>query len=326
MSLTRKYAWPLIGAVAVALGALGALPANAQDKYPSHTILFISPLTGGAPDAMQRMIADSIHTRTGANVVVEAKPGGAGAVAAVAVANAVPDGYTLGLNFSGALVASPLANKDLKYDPLKSFAPISLVARGGAILITAPNFPAKDMGGLIKAARAAQQPLRVGYASLSNRLALIGMADTEHVKFLEVPFSTGAQMQAAVQNGDVDIIVEAPGSVYGMVKDNRLKAIATGGKTREPLFPDVPTISETLPGQYMTYWFGMVAPAKTPADRVAWLEREVRAALEDPQIKARMYTAGINVVAGSGKALTDEMTANQAQFSKIVEKYHITAQ
>src|SRR5476649_1485274 len=127
--------------------------------------------------------------------------------------------------------------------------------------------------------------------SLSNRLALISIADYAGIKLQDVPFSTGGQMHAAVQNGDVELIIEATGSVYGMVREGRMKAIATGDKTRDPLFPEVGTISEALPGQFMTYWFGMIGPAKLPRDRAAWLEREINTSLQDPLIKGRMYTA-----------------------------------
>jgi tripartite-type tricarboxylate transporter receptor subunit TctC len=325
MSFIRKQAWTLWRtALTVAVAAAAMQPVHAEDKYPSHTILFISPLTGGAPDAMQRMIAESIRQRTGATVVVEARPGAGGGVAALAVANAAPDGYTVGMTYSGALVVNPLVNKDIKYDPVTSFAPLSLVARGGAILVSGAKFPPSNMAELVKAAKAAPQPYRVGFVSLSNKLALISIADYAGVKFQDVPFSTGGQMHAAVQNGDVELIIEATGSVYGMVREGRMKAIATGDRTRDPLFPEVGTISEALPGQLMTYWFGMIAPAKTPKDRANWLEREINTSLQDPLIKGRMYTAGINVIGGSAKALAEEIASSRTQFAKVVDKYHIT--
>jgi len=321
-ALVRSLVYSL-AAVSVMAALSGT--AQAQDKYPSRAIVSISPLTGGAPDAMQRLIADSIRQRTGAQVVVEARPGAGGGVAALAVANAAPDGYTVGLTFSGALVVNPLVNKDIKYDALTSFVPISLVARGGAILVSGPKFAPNNMAELVKAAKAPNQlPFRLGFVSLSNRLAMISIADYAGIKFLEVPFSTGAQMHTAVQNGDVDLIIEATGSVYGMIKEGRMKGIATGDKTRDPLFPEVGTISEALPGQLMTYWFGMVAPAKIAKDRAAWLEKEINTSLQDPQIKARMYTAGINIIGGSAKALHDEILSSQATFGKVVEKHHIT--
>jgi tripartite-type tricarboxylate transporter receptor subunit TctC len=309
-----------------ALGcALSMGYAQAQQKYPSKNILLLSALTAGAPDALQRSIADSINTRTGANVVVEPRPGAGGAVAAAAVANAEPDGHTIGLTFSGPLIATPMVNKDIKYDPLKSFAPIALVARGGAIIVSNTKVPANNFVELLKLAKSRpDQPLRIGYASLANRLALLSFADVAKVKFLDVPFNTGTSMHTAAIAGDLDLLIEAPGSVYGLIKDGRLKAIATGDKTREPLYPQVGTISEVLPGQLMTFWFGMVAPAATPKDRLAWLEREVLASLEDPRIKARMFTAGINVLAGSSKALTDEIKSTREQFAKVVKQYNIT--
>ena len=298
--------------------------AQAQQKYPTKNIVLLSALTTGAPDAMQRSLAESINARTGATIIVEPRSGAAGAVATLAVANAEPDGYTIGLTFSGPLIASPLINKDIKYDPIKSFAPISLVARGGSILVASPKLPASNFAELIKLAKTRSEPLKVGYASVANKLALLAVADAAKVKFLDIPFNTGTAMQTAVINGDLDIIIEAPGSVYGLIQQGRMKAIATGDKTREPLFPEVGTIGEVLPGQGMTFWFAMVAPAGTPPDRLAWLEREVLASLQDPRIKARMYTAGINVIGGSSKMLADEIRVFQDRFGKIVKQYNIT--
>lgn len=321
--MNRRIAKPacLAGVLFIALAGSGV---HAQQKYPSKNITLISALTAGAPDVMQRSVAESIAARTGATIIVEPRPGATGAVATAAVANAEPDGYTIGITFSGPLIANPLVNKDIKYHPVKSFAPISLMARGGAIMIASPKLPASNLAELLKLAKSRPEPIKVAYASLANKLALLSLADAAKVKFLDVPFNTGTAMQTAVINGDVDISIEAPGSVYGMVKDGRLKAIVTGDRTREPLFPDVGTIGEVVPGQDMTFWFAMLAPAGTPKDRLAWLERETRAALDDPRIRARMFTAGINVIAGSSKALADEIAATSERFARVVKQHGIT--
>lgn len=309
---------------AIALGAALVIQDARAQAYPSKTIAILTPVTAGAPDLMQRAIADSISTRTGVKVVIEPRTGAQGALVAITVANAQPDGYTVGIVTSGALVATPLVNKEIKYDPIKSFRPVALLVRGGAILISAPKFPANNLAELIKLARTSAEPVKVAWASLANRLALLAMADAAKIKFLDVPFNTIAQMNAAVLSGDVDIIIQAPGSVYGMVKEGRFKPIATGDKTRDPLFPEVGTISEVLHGQFMNFWFGMVAPAGTPADRVTWLERETIKSLDDSQVRARMYTAGMNVVAGSAKALAEEIVTTNRQFARVVREHNIS--
>ena len=300
-----------------------AHPVNAQQKYPEKNVVVISPVTAGAVDVLLRGIAEGVAKRSGTTLVIQPRPGAFGSIAAGAVASAEPDGYTIGIVAPGPVVVNPLVNKDIKYDQ-KSFAPIALLVRGGSVLVGSPKLPASNFAELLKLAKSRAEPLRVGYNGLAIKIALLGIEDAANVKFLQVPFGTPAGMQAAAISGDLDLMIESPGSPYALVQEGRLKAIAAGGKTREPLYPKVGTIAEVLPGQGITFWLGMVAPAATPKDRLAWLEREIRASLEEPLIKARMYTAGFNVVAGSSKAFADEIRASSEQLTKVVKKYGIT--
>lgn len=316
----------VVRAAVAALVASGLVAgtAQAQQKFPSKNVTILTPLTGGAPDLLQRSIAENITQRTGVTVVVEPRPGAAGALAAVAVSNAEPDGHTIGMTYTGPLILTPLVNKDIKYDPVKSFTPIALMVRGNAMIVANPKLPAKNMAEVLKLAKSGGEPLRVGYASLANRVQMISIADQAKVKFLDVPFNTGAAMHAALMSGNLDLLVEATGSVYGLIKDGRMKAIATGDKARDPLYPDVGTVAEVLPGQNLTFWFGMIAPAGVPKDRVAWLEREITASLEDSRLRGRLYAVGFNVVAGSARAFADEIKATTERVGKVVREHNIT--
>lgn len=313
-------------AVTAALAAAGLVAGavQAQQKFPSKNITIITPLTGGAPDLLQRSVAENISQRTGVTVVVEPRPGAAGAVAAAAITNVEPDGHTIAMTYTGPLILTPLVNKDIKYDPVKSFTPISLMVRGNAMIVANPQLPAKNMAEVLKLAKSRSEPLRIGFASLANRVQIISIADQAKVKFLDVPFNAGAPMHAALMSGNLDLLIEATGSVYGLIKDGRMKAIATGDKARDPLYPDVGTVAEVLPGQNLTFWFGMVGPAGVPKERAAWLEREITAALEDSRLRGRLYAVGFNVVAGSGKAFADEIKSTTERVSKVVREHKIT--
>ena len=314
-----------LACIVAAFGVLSpARDVGAQSDFPTKSITLITPGTAGAPDVLIRSVAEGIRTRTGATVAVESRVGAAGAIAAVAIASAKPDGYTIGMLYSGALIASPLVNKDLNYDPIKSFEPISMLARAGTIWVAAPSFPANNFAEVLKLAKSRSAPLSVSIGSMANKLALLAIADAAGVKFLEVPVTTSASLHGAILSGSLDIGLEAPGSVLGFIKEGREKALVTGDLTREPLYPDVGTINDVLPGKTMTIWFALLAPAGTPKDRLALLERVTRGSLDDPQMKAKISAAGFNVVGGASKDLADEIRATRDQFEKVVRQYGIS--
>ena len=176
-------------AAMVLIGAI-AVPriARAQD-YPSKNITMLLPFTGvGAPDVLARSLAESIQARTGKTVIVEPRPGGAGAVAMGMIAKAEPDGYTVGMTYAGALIVSPLTVKGLTYDTFRDFTPIGLLITAGNVVVAGAN--SRSFPDVIRYAKANPGKVSVGYVGLGTRIAILVMASKLGVKFLEVPFQS----------------------------------------------------------------------------------------------------------------------------------------
>jgi tripartite-type tricarboxylate transporter receptor subunit TctC len=267
---------------------------HAQD-YPNRPIRLISPYApGGGTDYFSRLIGQKLTERLGISVVVENRPGAGGVIGSDAVAKAVPDGYTLLLASPSPMVVSPHLNKNMPYDPLKDLAPITLVASVPAIFVVHPSIPVKTVKEFIQFAKA-----RAGELTYSSS----GNGGTGHLagalfdlragtKMIHVPYKGTGPATGALIAGEVSIGFAESISLTTHIKAGRLRAIAMTSLKRSPLFPELPTVSETLPGYTAGPWYGALAPAKTPADIIGRLNREIAAILRAPDIRAGMRESG----------------------------------
>lgn len=268
--------------------------ACAQD-YPNRSIRLISPYApGGGTDYFSRLIGQKLTERLGVSVVVENRPGAGGVIGSDAVAKAAPDGYTLLLASPSPIVVSPHLNKNMPYDPLKDLAPITLVASVPAIFVVHPSIPVKTVKEFIQFARARSGELT--YSSSGNggtgHLAGALFDLRAGTKMIHVPYKGTGPATIALIAGEVSIGFAESISLTTHIKAGRLRAIAMTSLKRSPLFPQLPTVAETLPGYTAGPWYGALAPSKTPADIIGRLNREIAAILRAPDVRAGMRESG----------------------------------
>ena len=287
----------LLQGFALALVAFTALtrPALAED-FPSRPITILVPLApGGGVDFVARTIGQKLSERLGKPVLIENRPGGGTVVAAVALAKAPPDGYTLLLTPGATLSSNTAVYKSLPYDPRRDFVPIALPSQVAFTLVINPSLPIKSMPELIQYAKDKPGELIVGTA---------GIATTTHLAGELLAFKTGIQLRYAhyrgsppamndVIAGSIQMMFADPVTGAELAKAGKVRALGVTGKNRVSVFPDVPPIADSVPGYDATNWHMILAPAHTPAEIVEKLSAEIRAIVALPEIRQQIEKIGL---------------------------------
>jgi tripartite-type tricarboxylate transporter receptor subunit TctC len=304
-----------LGAVLLALAA----PAVAQ-PYPTQPIHLVIPFgAGGGSDIVGRILAQELQAKLGQPVVVENRPGAGGTIGNDYIAHATPDGYTLGVMTAGQIISAVMI-KSMHYDARTAFAPIAQVASAGLIMVTRPDFPARNVAELIALAK--EKPGKLVFGSpgfgATQHLAAELFKQTAQIDMLHVPFRTSPETTTALLAGQVDVVFETVSAVLGQVQAGRLKALAVTGKDRFPAVPDVPTAIESgaLPGYDVTTWYGIFGPRGMPPAVIAKLSRTLNEIVAEPGVRERLTKAGV-VVKGTtpeafGKLMDDELVRWEA--------------
>jgi tripartite-type tricarboxylate transporter receptor subunit TctC len=306
--------------VAAALVALGA---HAQ-TYPSKPIRVVIPfVAGGSSDIVGRAIASKFQEYLGQPGVVENRPGANGAIAAEFVAKAEPDGYTVLVGSIGVFSINAALFKDLRYNPLRDFAPITLAVTTPNVLITKPDLPVASMKDLVEYAK--KNPGRLSYCSSgtgsSDHLTGELWKQGSGIFAVHVPYRGGAACQTDIMGGQVDISFQNLGAVTNYIRANRMKALAVTAKTRHPQLPNVPTVAEAgFPDLVVTSWQAAGAPAKTPREVVAKLNDAAVRALRSPEIRERMNQIGFDVVASTPEEFGRFMREEVERWNKVVQR------
>jgi tripartite-type tricarboxylate transporter receptor subunit TctC len=306
-------------AAALCLGF--ALPAAAQD-YPTKPVRFIVSFPpGGSADLMARQVALKLSEKFGHPVVVENRAGAGGNIGLEAVAKAPPDGYTIGLGAAGALAVNVSLYKTMPFDPVKDFAPVTLLAEIPFVLAVNPSIEAKNVGDFVKLAKAKPGALSIGHGGngtamhLSSQL-LNSMAGTQ----IElVPYKGSSPAATDTMAGHVPASMLDIPSAVNFIQSNRLTALAVTSSKRVEALPDVPTFAEAgLPGYESVGWFGVVAPAGTPAPIVAKLNAGIVEALQDPDIRQRALSAGAIPASTTPDGFGAMIRSEIAKWSKVI--------
>jgi tripartite-type tricarboxylate transporter receptor subunit TctC len=314
---------------AVAAIMLAAQPAAAQDwpQQPIHLIVSFGP--GGGADIIGRILADSMQAKLGRPVVVENKPGAGGIIGNEAVANAAPDGYTLGIMTAGQIIAA-VTRKNMRYQTLTAFAPVGQIATASLLIVTRPDFPANSVQELVAAAKA--DPGKIVFASpgfaATQHFAGEMFKQTAKVDLLHVPFKTSPEAINAVLGKHADVLFDTVSALIGQVQSGQLKALAVTGKERFPAVPDIPAASESgvLPGYDVTTWYGLFAPRGTPAPVIARLNKTLNESLADETVRKRLETAGVIVQSSTPQAFGDFMTSEYKRWDGVREAAGIDKQ
>jgi len=284
--------------------------------FPSKPIRIVIPfVAGGSSDIVGRAIGSKFQEILGQPAVVENRPGANGSIAAEFVAKADPDGYTILVGSIGVFSINTALFKDLRYHPLRDFAPITLAVTTPNVLITRPGLQAKSLKEVVDFAK--KNPAKLSYCSSgtgsSDHLTAELLKQMSGTFVLHVPYRGGAACQTDLMGSQIDISFQNLGAVTGYIKGNRMQALAVTAKVRHPQLPDVPTVVEAgFPDLVVTSWQAAAAPAKTPREIVARLNDATVRALRSPDIRERMSQIGFDVVAGTpeefGKFMQDEVT------------------
>ena len=322
-----RYRWGRSALFSIA--ALFALAPSAVDAqtYPNRPIRLLHGFSaGGAADALARIVSDGLSKRLGQPIVVEAKPGAGGNIAALAVANSAPDGYTLGL-VTGAHAISGALYKKLAYNPTDSFEMVSTLVYYALVIAVRADHPAKNLPDLIAMAKQKPNELSFGSVGFGSTHHLAGelLTTTAGIKMVHVPYRGDAPSVTSLLGGDVPVIVGTTVLLAGQIESGAIRGLAVTSPTRTALLPNVPSVEEAgLKGYDVRTWAGLVVPKGTPADIVNRLNTEVAAMLADPAAKKALETATGGEVRGS---TPDEMRAlvrsEIAKWSKVIDEAQI---
>lgn len=297
--------------------------------YPERPVTIVVPFAaGGASDVLGRQIGKQLEGALGQNFVVDNRTGAGGTVGAASAARAAPDGYTLvmGTNASHAIAAT--IHRSLRYDPLKDFVPITLVAHVPQVLMVHPSLPVSNVQELIAFAR--KNPGKLNFSSAGNgtpgHLGMELFKMMTQVDMMHVPFQGGNPALLALTGGQVQVLADNVNSALPMIKAGKVKAIAVTSAKRSGALPELPTIAEQgVPGFDSGSWFALFAPTNTPTAIVSRLNNEVIKALDNPSVRAALAAQGAEPAAGTPEALTQLVRADMAKWGGVVKQIGLTA-
>jgi tripartite-type tricarboxylate transporter receptor subunit TctC len=307
---------------------LFAFAASAAAEYPDHPVRLIIPFPpGGSNDVVGRLVALQLAVQLKQKVFVDNRAGAGGVIGTEAAAQAAPDGYTL-LVVSLAHAVNPSLYK-LNYDPIKSFAPISIMATGPNVLVVNPTLPVKSVKELVALAK--EKPGELDYASA-------GIGSFQHlggelfklvagVNLQHVPYKGGGPAMQDVIAGHVKVMFSSLVQTTPFIQSGQLRALGTGGKSRNPVLPDVPTIAEAgVPGYQADNWWGIVAPAGTPKAIVDKLHADIQLVLKSKELTEAFAREGASAVTMTSEEFGRYIESEMAKWAKVVKEGNIKAQ
>ncbi len=308
--------------------AAGPVLAQAPDVYPSKPIRFILPFPpGGGTDILGRLISERLAAALGQPVVIENRGGAGGNVGAEAAAKSAPDGYTI-LLVAPSLAISPSLYSKLNYDPVKDFAPISLVATVPNVMITHPSVPARTLAEFIALAKTKPGGMNFGSggSGTSNHLAGELFNIVAGVKLVHVPYKGVNLAMNDVLGGQVQLVVIGIPAAAPHIKAGRLRALAVVAPKRSPALPDVPTVAEAgLPNFEVTTWYGVLAPAGTPRPIINRLNAELVKTMQVPDLKERLAAMATDPVTSTPEEFADLIKQEISRWAKVVREAGLKA-
>jgi putative tricarboxylic transport membrane protein len=309
-----------VRALAAVCVALWSLAAQAQ-TYPDRPITLIVPFgAGSATDTVSRVIGQHLSTALKQNVIVENKPGANGAIAASYVARSVPDGYTLFMSTNSPHSAAPFLTKNISYDPVKDFAPITRVGSFTLLLVVNPEVPAKSISELIAYAKA--NPAKLTFAS-GNSSGIVAGETLKHwagIDVLHIPYKSVPPALNDVLAGRVSMMFTDLTTGLPHVKANSLRALGSTRKVRSKLFPEIPTLHEAGVTDFeMDSWAGIFAAANTPPEIVTLLNAELRKTIDSPEVNGRLGAVGFEAFSTTPEEFGDFVKVQLGKWAKMIK-------
>ena len=311
------------------LAALAAGDAQAQG-YPSRPIRLIVPFPpGGSTDTYSRILGPKLAEAVGQQVVIDNRAGAGGALGAELAAKAPADGYTIWLGQTANLAIGPALRKNSAYDPVRDFAAITLVQKASSVLVVSPGSPIKSLNDLVALAK--KNPTGVTYGSAGVGTAghlnghLVNIA--AGISMTHVPYKGASPAMLDLQGGRITLMATSIGSSAGLIRQGKIRAIATTGAKRARALPDVPTVAEQgLKGFDVTTWHVMMAPAKTPQQAMERLNRELVRALGLPEVQEKLMSEGGEVTPTTAIEAAAFVKSEVARWGGVIKKANITAE
>jgi len=317
----RKISSAVVAFLSVAVWSMFS-PVAAQ-SYPDRPIRIINPFSpGGSSDTLARTVGQYLQERLGQPVLVESRTGAGGVIGADAVAKSPPDGYTL-LEGTSFLPLAVHTHKTLPFDLLKDLVPVTLIGGTSMLLVANPNLPVKTMSELIALAKS--KPGELNYASpgtgTPNHLAMELLNEQLGLKMGHVPYRSNPLAMNDVIAGHVPLLLDFVSTGAPHVQRGTVRALATTGRTRAKVLPDVPTMMESgVPGYETRAWFAIFAPSGTPKEIIAKLHSGIAAVLAMPVVQERMDTLGVELTVGGPDELAALVKSDLEKWGPVVEK------
>lgn len=314
--------WNALRLAAALIGALAAIPANAQ-TYPDRPVKIVLPFgAGGVADVSSRIIAEKLGERLGQRFVIENMPGAGGISAAKAVLSAPPDGYTLGLVTNGTAISAAIFNK-LPFDPTTEFDMISTLGTFDLVFAVNANAPYKTLADFVAAAKAAPAKLNVGTVNVggTQHLGAELLKTAAGIDVQIVPFRNSPDIVVGLLRDDVHMMVDFPPAVKGQVDDGKLRLLATSGPKRSAFMPNLVTVAEAGVANYeVTSWNGMFAPRGVPQQVVSTVNAALKEVLAQPDVKRRLLEMGIEARPSSPDELMTLFKADVKKWDDVIVK------
>ncbi|MDB5946371.1 MAG: hypothetical protein JWQ33_1397 [Ramlibacter sp.] len=304
--------------LAAALGSAATAAFGQADRIegPLRIVLPFGP--GSGTDVYARMVAQHLGTALGVTAIIDNKPGANGVLAAEAVARAKPDGNTLLFTTNTTHAANPHLVRELRYDPVKDFAPISKMGNLTFFVLVPGASPYRTLADLVDGARKAPNTVSYGAANSFGMVSGSKLGKTAGVEFLRVPYKSSPQITTDLLGGQIQFAFIDLASAAPLVKAGRMRALAVLSDRRFPSLPDVPTMREAgYPGFNVVAWFGMFAPAGTPAPIVARLNRELVAVLQRPDLRDKGAELGIEIFGSTPRELEEYVKSQIALWGQL---------
>ena len=321
--MKRSTAGKIARAMILALGTLASHAALAQ-AYPAKPVRLVVPFPpGGSTDIVARIVAQKLSDRLGQQVVVENRGGAGGTIGAEAVAKAPPDGYTLVVGTTSTHAVAPSVYGKIGYDPVKDFAPISLIAVTPYLLVVNPSVNVKSLQEFVGYVKA--RPGKLNYASASTgsttHLAMEMLKSAAGLYIVHIPYNGNGPAGTAVIAGQVEILFGSLPAVLPHAKSGRVRPLAVGTPKRSPSLPDVPTVAESgFPGFDASLWLAIMAPAGTPAPIVDRLQKEIHAVIASPDTADALNKAGAEPITSTPAELAAMVKDGVEKYGKVVKQ------
>jgi len=304
-----------------------ALSSPSWAQYPTHPVRLVVPASpGGASDLVARILGPALSAELGQPFIVENRVTSGGIVGTQQVAESAPDGHTLLVTFD-TFAVNPFVFRELKWDPVRDFAPVMQFCRYPQVLVVHPSLGVKSLKDFVALAKEKGPSLNYGSAgpASSSRLAYELFKETAGIETVPIHYRGGGPAMQDLVSGQVQVmLIQGGGAIAQHVKAGKLTALAVSSATRSKFYPDLPTIAETYPGFESESWAAMFAPAATPKPVLERLHATLAKLMDEPAVRERLESQSCEIIGGTPEALAELVKREQAKWGRLIKEKHIT--